>query len=80
MAVAVKVWFPLASVPEVPSTGIATSENWNVPVIPWFLLAPVTVAVMLALWPKLIVVGFAIAVAVVAYTNATFVAEEVAGP
>jgi hypothetical protein len=80
IAIAVKVWLPLASVPGVPDTGFATPENWKVPVIGGLLLAPVTVTVMLALWPKLMVVGFAIAVAVVPYTTETPVADELAGP
>jgi len=64
------------SVPGLPGTGFATPGNDNVPVIGGLLLAPVAVAVMLVLWPKLMVAGFAIAVAAVAYSGETVVAEE----
>jgi hypothetical protein len=64
----------------VPDIGFATPENWKVPVIGGLLLAPVTVTVMLALWPKLMAVGFAIAVALVAYTAFTTAPEDVELP
>ena len=64
--------------PGTPGTGLATPGNSNVPVIGGLLLAPVALAVMLVLCPKLMVAGFAIPVVAVAYNGETVTAAEIA--
>jgi hypothetical protein len=68
VTVAVKTWFPFASVPSVGVTGPGTDElpeNWNVPVIDGLFVELVAVTVMVTDCPKLILEELGVSATVV---------------